>query len=165
MLGSYSLGLLLIAEPYILIGLSWCWDCYLFLNKGVIHIPLQSLSEGLLIAMIMVLLNLVEMFLFIKNMSHWKMILPLLMFGIICILPRESLRGLIRLNLLGVDWTSFLFLEICCHLALNVTSPLSDFRSWFRFSCFWPPHWDQTNNSLLKDKDFCMSIENLIDCH
>ena len=33
MLGSYSLGLLLIAEPYILIGLSWCWDCYLFLNK------------------------------------------------------------------------------------------------------------------------------------
>ena len=70
MLGSYSLGLLLIAEPYILIGLSWCWDCYLFLNKGVIHIPLQSLSDGLLIAMIMVLLNLVEMFLFIKNMSH-----------------------------------------------------------------------------------------------
>ena len=61
MLGSYSQGLLLIAEPYILIGLSWCWDCYLFLNKGVIHIPLQSLSEGLLIAMIMFLVNLVEM--------------------------------------------------------------------------------------------------------
>ena len=57
------------------------------------------------------------------------MILPLLMFGVICILPQESLRGLIRLNLLGVDWTSVLFLEICCHLALNVTSPLSDFRS------------------------------------
>ena len=35
------------------------------------------------------------------------MILPLLMFGVICILPQESLRGLIRLNLLGVDWTSF----------------------------------------------------------
>ena len=46
------------------------------------------------------------------------MILPLLMFGVICILPQESLRGLIRLNLLGVDWTSFLFLEICCQLAL-----------------------------------------------
>ena len=57
------------------------------------------------------------------------MILPLLMFGVICILPRESLCGLIRLNLLGVDWTSFLILEICCHLALNVTYPLSDFRS------------------------------------
>ena len=56
------------------------------------------------------------------------MILPLLMFGVICILPQESLRGLIRLNLLGVDWTS-LGLEICCHLALNVTSRLSDFRS------------------------------------
>ena len=50
-------------------------------------------------------------------------------FALICILPRESLRGLIRLNLLGVDWTSFLFLEICCHLALNMTSPLSNFRS------------------------------------
>ena len=35
------------------------------------------------------------------------MILPLLMFGVICILPQESLRGLIRLNLLGEDWTSF----------------------------------------------------------
>ena len=77
--------------------------------------------------MIMLLVNLVEMFLFIKNMSHWKMILPLLMFGVICILPQESLRGLIPLNLLGVDWTSFWFLEICCHLALNVTSPLSDY--------------------------------------
>ena len=68
-------------------------------------------------------------------------------------------------HLLGVDWTSFWFLEICCHLALNVTSPLSDFRSWSRFSCFWHPHWDQTNNYLLKDKDFCTSIEKLIDCH
>ena len=36
-LGSYSPGLLLIAEPYVLMGLPWCWDCYLFLNKGVIR--------------------------------------------------------------------------------------------------------------------------------
>ena len=37
-LGSYSLGLLFIAEPYILMGLPWCWDCYLFiLNKGVTY--------------------------------------------------------------------------------------------------------------------------------
>ena len=57
--------------------------------------------------MIMLLVNLVEMFLFIKNMSRSKMILPLLMFGVICILPQESLHGFIRLNLLGVDWTSF----------------------------------------------------------
>ena len=31
------------------------------------------------------------------------MILLLLMFGVICILPPEGLRGLIRLGLLGVD--------------------------------------------------------------
>ena len=38
-------------------------------------LPLRSSSQGILTAMIMLLINLVETFLFTKNMSHWKMTL------------------------------------------------------------------------------------------
>ena len=50
-------------------------------------------------------------------------------------------------------------------LSPGIECDISLVRLWFRFSCFWHPHWDQTNNYLLKDKDFCTSIEKLIDCH